>query len=244
MLCQIIESSGGIVEGSFVLKPGVMVLSRTVNTSDANDLYALLNLGMDVPDYEVSAEFASRITYMNFPGNPPKAREYNKRMIEQHGHYSVHASHVVTFLIAGISTDASMELIAHREATVARFTTNRTKAQVNPLFVLRGNAAQIEAQKEYFKYLPTRGDLVGDMPDDLEIRNRLLPAKATALTFTMSVKDFHKTLIGRLSHTGVEEEVRNVFESMCTILHDLYPLVIRDADWYYNQNNAAKYQEF
>jgi thymidylate synthase ThyX len=93
----------------------------------------------------------------------------------------------------------------------------------------------------YFEQLPSRDDIPRDTLDDRETRNRLLPSKATALTFTMSLKDYHKTFIGRLSFHGVEEEVRDICERMCDILHEEYPLVIRDSSWYYNRNNVEKY---
>lgn len=50
-----------------------------------------------------------------------------------------HPDWIVTFLIAGVSVESSMELIAHGEARVARLTTSKTSAMSCPLFRLQGD---------------------------------------------------------------------------------------------------------
>jgi hypothetical protein len=65
--------------------------------------------------------------------------------------------------------------------------------------------------------------------------------KATTLTYTMSIKDFHKLFIGRLSRHGVEAEVVSLCMVMCEKLHAKYPLVIKTPAEYFAANNGAKF---
>ncbi len=45
----------------------------------------------------------------------------------------------VTFLISGVSVETSLELIAHKEASVARLTSSKTNAMNLPLFRVQVN---------------------------------------------------------------------------------------------------------
>lgn len=49
-------------------------------------------------------------------------------MVEHHQHLSVFSSVVVTFLVAGISVETTLEFVAHHEGDVARITSSNTKA--------------------------------------------------------------------------------------------------------------------
>ena len=69
-----------------------------------------------------------------------------------------------------------------------------------------------------------------------------LGCKATALTYTMSLKDFHKLFIGRLPASGNEHEVRDVCGRMCRLLHGRYPLVIRTPEEYAGMAHGEKYK--
>lgn len=254
-LRNLITKAGGEIEGQFVLKPGVMILMKTEVTPQAQDLFEGMNIDQDRPPYEQAGEFASRITYMSFRDEPGKSSEqYNRKMIEEYGHMSVHSCHNVTFLIAGVSVETVLELVAHSEASVARLTSSRTKAMDKPLYRVVPNSDGLvpSAQKSRLTQMTKERDIHREMiedntdisedPDVREILNRLQPgAKAGALTYTMRVKDFHKTFIGRLSHHGVEAEMREVCEMMCEQLHDLYPLIIKKPEDYYEMSNSAKY---
>lgn len=47
---------------------------------------------------------------------------------------SIHPDNILTWVIAGCSIEASLELIAHKEAIVARLTSSKTKAMDKPLY--------------------------------------------------------------------------------------------------------------
>jgi len=65
--------------------------------------------------------------------------------------------------------------------------------------------------------------------DELEAYN-YLPYKAVSLTMSMSLKDWHKTMIGRLSNEGVEIEVQEIFKKINIELRKEYPNLIKDAE--------------
>lgn len=245
-LRKLIQKAGGIVEGNFVFQPGVEILMKTEITPQASEIFSEMNIDTSRPDYEQAGEFASRVTYMSFKDEPGDAEEYNRKMIEEYGHLSVHSCHNVTFLIAGVSVETCLELVAHSEASVARLTSSRTKAQDHPLYRIQPDSSLEDFQINYLRELTSQSSTdnkVEDLSkDDREILNRMNPgAKVTALTYTMRVKDFHKTFIGRLSHHGVEREMREVCEMMCNQLHELYPLIVKTPDEYYAMNNNVKY---
>jgi thymidylate synthase ThyX len=245
-LIRLINRSGGEVSNyRFVEKPGVKLISKTKLTEDGKQLFDAMNIDQDRPDYEQSAEFNSRITYQSFNEEEGDSEEFNRKMVEDFGHLSVHSSYTATFLIAGVSIETCQELIAHTEASVSRLTSSRTKAQDDPLFRLTGTPEEKEMQKDVISTgLARVKDLRGvDLnKDERDTTNRLYPgAKVTALTYHMSIKDFHKTFIGRLSEHGVERDMRSVCEEMCEILHEEFPLVVKEPDHYYQLNNDDKY---
>jgi hypothetical protein len=57
----------------------------------------------------------------------------------------------------------------------------------------------------------------------------------------MSIKDFHKTFIGRLNDRGGNEtEVQEICARMAADLHAEYPLVVRSPAEYGAMSNADK----
>ncbi len=254
----VVAAGGEVSEGLFVERPGVRLIAATALTPEARALFDDMLIDTARPDYEQLAELNSRITYLSFrdraevePGSPgpaarPSSEAFNRKMVEELGHLSVHSAQGVTFLIAGISVETCQELVAHHEGKVARLTSSRTRAMDRPLFRVQGPPAARAIQRQQIKDALFDGleDDGSDADlDDREWRNRLLPgAKAVALTWTMSIKDFHKTFIGRLSQHGVEFEVREVCEMVCAELHARYPLVIKAPAAYYAMGNAAKYE--
>jgi hypothetical protein len=248
-LIRLVEAAGGLVsEGLFVERPGIMLLAATALTPRSAELFEVMNIDIDRPEYEQLAEFNSRVTYLSFPDERSSgAADFNRRMVKEYGHLSVHSATTATFLIAGVSVETSLELVAHSEAKVARLTSSRTRAMDQTLYRVQGAESDREAQRSLVKEAVaqrTRWLAANPAPDldGREWRNRLnLGAKATALTFTMSIKDFHKTFIGRLSPHGVEAEVAEVCKAMCRALHLRYPLVIEPPEAYFALNNSAKY---
>lgn len=241
-IARLVIETGGLLDGRYVLSPGCRVIAQTTVAPEAEGLLSALNIGAS-GDYAKLAELSSRITYLAFKDAPDPAASdaYLHRMATEAQHLSVFAATHVTFLIAGVAAETSMELCAHREARIARLTTSKTKAMDDPLFRLQGDAdaqakqrAAIEAAMAAAR--GPRGDL------ERELANMLNPgSKATAFTFTMNLKDYHSLFIGRLSESGNEREVREICGRMCELLHAAYPLVIRAPAAYAGMNNGAKY---
>lgn len=241
MLAKLIKEAGGEVKGREVITPGIRIISQTTLTAEGTQLFAALNVDSERPPYEQQSEFCSRLTYMSFREDTQDAQEYNRKMVEEFGHLSMYGAWTVTFLIAGVSAELMLELIAHKEAVVSRLTTSRTKAQDAPLFVMPSSPVLRDLLTRHIEEIDATP--CATTPDAREERNKLFAGyKAGALTYTMSLKDFHKTFIGRLSHHGVEKEVREICEILCNQLHALYPLVIKEPSSYYALNNKTKYE--
>jgi hypothetical protein len=154
----------------------------------------------------------------------------------------------VTFLLAGISLETSLEFIAHKEAKVARLTSSKTNAENIPLFRVQGldswpqrkYLTEIMKQRVKFEnaYQPRK-----TWEDGNEIFNISAPGcKTTALCYSMTLKDFHSLFIGRMGPNGNETEVREVVKIMATLLHERYPEHILSPGDYLAFNNAEKYK--
>lgn len=243
-LIKIIQATGGVVEDDlFVTRPGIMVESATALTTGASNLFNLLNIPRDLDDYERVGEFHSRLTYMNFQDHAlvPNSMHYNERMAKEFGHLSVHASTVVTFIIAGVSLETAMEFVAHGEAKIARLTSSNTKAMDDTLYRLQGSEEERTEQKSLIlDFLRLRAKHNIRTREFRNINN--LGSKVTVLSFSMTIKDYHKLFIGRIPIVGNETEVREVSMAMCDVLHSQYPLVIRQVDEYMLMGNAKKYE--
>ena len=249
-MIALVERAGGIVqERLFVVKPGCMILAESQITPEAQGVFDCFNVDTSRPQYEQLAEWNSRLTYLSFPKEKKSADAFNKRMAREFQHLSVHAPWTVTFLLAGVCVETSHELCAHGEARVARLTTSKTKAMNATLYRIQGTPEERECQKAYIRQqLTTREQFEqAHQPRATENGNELwnmtnCGSKATVLTYTMSLKDFHKFFIGRLNPAGNELEVQETCRLMCERLHDRYPLVIRTPDEYMGVNNGEKYR--
>ncbi len=239
---KLIELSGGKVEGDFVLLPGIMVTKRSSVSEEAKSLFEKMNIDTNRPEYEQHAEFNSRITYLSFKNEKSSSKEFNKKMIHEYGHRGVYNDEYVTFLIAGCSLETQLEFVAHNEATIARLTSSKTKAQNDPLYCIsldNNNADLKDYLKEIKSGINTSNPNISD-----ELKNMLHPGiKAVSFTITMSVKNWHKTLIGRLSHHGVETEMRQIMERIAIKLKEMYPIFFNTVEEYYQLGNNAKYSE-
>lgn len=228
---KLINLSGGTLEGEWVTDPGCMIIAKTSVDGRAFDVLSSLNINPSDPSYEVLGELNAKITYLSTTDR----KDYLKDLVEKSAHFSIFSSFYITFLIAGISIETALELIAHREARVARLTTSATKAMDHPFYYLDPEFGNY--QKYYLDQLPMDNSSL--IP---EMRNSMHPGvKATALTYTMNLKDFHSTFIGRLPEAGNERGVRQIMGKMCNLLHKDYPLVIKDVTTYQNKNNGEKY---
>ena len=159
-----------------------------------------------------------------------------------------HRKGMVTFLLSGISLETSLEFVAHHEAKVARLTSSKTNAMNFPLFRVQGN--DTSRQRQFLTALTTARNAFEsvDQPRSSwgehgnEIFNSMQPGcKVTAVCYTMSLEDFHKLFIGRLSASGNEQEVIHVAHRMATLLHALYPDLIQEPTYYVSCGNATKY---
>jgi thymidylate synthase ThyX len=236
-LKTLITETNGVVEGQHVLTPGCKIIRRTANTVFTDKLFDLVNIDDCRPEYEQNAEFASRLTYLSFRKEENNSEEYNRHMVEDLGHLSVYSDYYVTFLIAGVTIETVLELVAHTEAKVSRLTTSKTKAMSETLYRVFGG--EEEAIKKFTDLRDSYRK--SDLFKNREIFNMFnLGTKVSALTFAMNLKDFHKFFIGRLP-TNNEVELREIATMMCKQLHELYPLVIRDPSYYIGSNNNEKY---
>ncbi len=248
---QLILKSGGSIEDSFfVTKPGCMVLAQTEPTPEALELFTTMNLDKSSPAVHQLVELNAKITYLSFKGSDASSQQFHEKMARELQHLSIWGNVSVTFLLAGISLETLLELIAHSECKSARLTSSKTKAMNAPLFRVQGTKAEQAFQKQYllehmqFRKEAERYQQARELsPQANEFFNILAPgAKASSLSYTMNLKDFHKLFIGRMNEHGNETEVQEICARMCEILHSRYPIVIRSVAEYKEMNNGNKYQ--
>lgn len=251
-LTKLILATGGELDesGLFVLKPGCCILNMTSELDKGKEIYQLFNIDMNRPVYEQRAEFKSRITYLSFTSKEPDSAEYNKKMVEEYQHLSVHTSTQIEFLIAGVTIETCLEFIAHREASVARLTSSKTKAMDETLYRLQGSVEEKAFQKKLIlDFITLKQKLEQSYQprslseNGIEFTNMLnICTKVNAFTYCMNLKDYHKLFIGRLSEHGNEQEVQEVCTLMCYQLHEHFPLLIRSPNDYYAMSNGLKYR--
>ena len=242
-MVSMIQQTGGEVKGQYVLSPGCGIIEETTITELGKLIFNEMNIDTDTAEYEQIAEFNGRLTYLSFRDEKKSSVDFNTKMTQELQHLSVYGSISVTFLLVGIALETSLELIAHTEAKVARLTSSATKAMDHPLYVLGGSPEEIEAQKKYLEKVDEVSKTCLKLDDKFrETCNMLKPGtKATALTYTMVLKDYHKLFIGRLPIQGNEVGVREICERMCRQLSFRYPMVIKTPEEYQGKNNGEKY---
>ena len=245
---ELIESAHGIVDDIFVLKTGVIITKKSQVTSEALALFEKMNIDTECSTHQQHAEFNSRITYLSFPEEKQDAAEYHEKLIKKYGHRSIYNDEYVTFLIAGCALETALEFTAHNEATIARLTSSKTNAQNTPLFKLLGKDKSFhEKQKkmiyDYLKYKDASEEEERKGKQKNEFWNILnFGNKVISFTITMSIKDWHKTLIGRLSQHGVESDMLKIMEEIAKQLKNAYPLFFNEITEYYQMGNQQKYE--
>lgn len=244
LLSEMIQLAGGEVrENRFVIRPGVMLIVTSQVSDKAKQLMSLLSVDTRHPDYLLVGEFNGKLTYLST--KEVDTLDYNRKMARVYQHLSVYGPMTATFWIGGISLETSMELVAHKEATVGRLTSSKTKAMNQPLYRVFGPDADKQIQlinavsKVREEFMQGHGHS-SEQTEWLNLNN--IGSKATTLTYTMALKDFHKLFIGRLPEAGNETEVREVCTRMCQILHEEYPIVIRSPEEYRKMGNGEKYE--
>lgn len=249
---KLIEGSGGkVTEDLFVEKVGLVITKKPQLTNEAKSLFDLMNIDTTESDSAQHAEFNSRLTYLAFKDEKSSSKEYNEKMIKVHGHRGVYNDEQLTVLIAGSGIETMIEFLAHNEATVARLTSSKTAAQNEPLYrVQTKNLTEdfIETQKYLIKSFETirlknKNLIVQNSETEKEIYNIMSTGnKAVSFTISMSIKDWHKTLIGRLSNSGVETEMIEILSDLTDLLHKEYPFFFNTKEEYFDMNNEKKYE--
>jgi len=132
-------------------------------------------------------------------------------------------------LFAGISLEASLELVANRSGRNARLTSSHTRAMDDTLYRLVGSAAaQGEQRRAIEAFLGWRASLDADRLGGRSPHNMMnLGSRATLLHMGMSLEDWRRIFESRLGKEGNEPEVREAYALACTLLHERFPHVIR-----------------
>lgn len=160
-----------------------------------------------------------------------------------------HPNNVITFLIAGVSVECSLELIAHKEASVARLTTSKTNAMNNPMYCVypcvHNKHISIESQKKYIlEHIKLRNKFENYRSVSNEVFNIFnIGNKSTALCYSMSLENLHKLFIGRIGYHGNESEIRIVINKMIGLLNPMYQNIIKRSNEYLQMSNGDKYNE-
>jgi hypothetical protein len=208
-----------------------MVINVSVPTPEADKLLDLLGLDADLTGCARVAAFDGRITYLNFPDADRRSGDqYLTGILHHHGHTSVTARAYASVLFAGISIEASMELVAGRAGRSARLTSSNTASQNDTLYCLRrGTPAQMAEQRRMIEtVLALRAEIQAEAVGGQYAHNQLnLSNRAALLHIGMCVEDWHNLLRGRLQKQGNEPDVREAFARACLLLHDRFPYVIR-----------------
>lgn len=232
-----------LIDDKFINSTGLLIIKETKLTNEANTLFNLLNLTSE-SDYELSGEFNSRLTYLNFQNAADGSIKNNTlidKVINKYHHLSVCGDWVITFLIVGVSDEILKELVAHHEANISRLTSSNTKMQNQTYYRIDGTPGQQEEQKKYINQMLEYYNSIDRNILGTEFSNQLnLPCKVSACTFTMSLKDYHKLFIGRIKQSGNENQIREICLKMATILHEKFPLIIKDVESYNLSDNSEK----
>lgn len=163
---------------------------------------------------------------------------------------SPHPNNILTWVITGCSIEASMELIAHKEARVARLTTSKTKAMDKPLYRIYGSVHGVQCDTRFQKEIIKQIQMIrtkwshsqGSKTIPQEIFNMSnCGNKCTALVYSMSLSDLHKLFIGRAGYNGNESEVRDIIQVMISQAHEKFPDYIWSYSEYLNSSNGSKY---
>ena len=250
MLKLVYECGGKVEDNLFVTDPGCKIIHITKPTNFANDLFKEFNIA-NTNEFESIGEFNARLCYLTFNSN--KKTNLTDTIIDL-GHLSVFNDIHITFLIAGISDEVTKEFVSHNEAKVSRLTSSKTNAQNNTLYRVFGNDNSVSIQKKYInKFISLRQEYVDDqysthnisnVREPIEIINMFnLGTKCSVFTFSMNIKDYHKLFIGRIPEHGNEHDVILICKKMCRLLHELFPKLIREVEWYEKANNNTKYNE-
>lgn len=144
----------------------------------------------------------------------------------------------ITFDLYGLAQETILEFVSHREATVEPMVGEWTR---KPLYRIQGTATQRNWQKQFinaFRELELPDLYSGSPYFSAELFE--LGSRASAIRLTMTIGDFHKLFIGRLSHHGNEQDVQALCRAMAGQLREHFFDQIRTVDEYYQMSNQRK----
>jgi len=220
---KILINSGAVIEDDiFITKPGICIISES-KLSNATGLFDNTE-----DDYIQLGGLGAKICYMSEKSSEELCEDMSK-----YGHYSIYNGIYVTFLIAGTSIESMLELLAHRESTSSRQTTSKTNSQNMPYYRIQGTREQMDLQKEFIlehlkirKLYEERFRETKQIPEFFNMLD--VSCKSACFEYTMSLKDFRKTISSRIPKFGNETEVRYIFMNILELLYQKYPKCFTD----------------
>ncbi len=219
-----------IEDNKFITKPGIKIIKASEMNEDF-DIFLQNNLKFSNKNkFEKNAEFNSKLTYMQFDNNNP---QYLDKMINEYGHLSIFTDTYVTFLIAGISAETVIELLAHTEQKSNRWTTSKTISQNETYYRIQGNKEQKEEQKNAInKFLELKKSIKLQTTEFNNMFN--LGNKITCLTYCMNLKDLLRFINGRIIAIGNETEIQEIARIFLNLLYEKYSILFEKLYKKYN----------
>lgn len=217
----LVNTGAEIEDDIFITKPGICIIGET-KVSD----FKMFDNTKD--DYIELGGIGAKICYMSEKSSEELCDDMSK-----YGHYSIYNGIYVTFLIVGVSIESMLELLAHRESTSSRQTTSKTNSQNMPYYRIQGTREQMNLQKEFIlehlklkKIYEERFKQTNQIPEFFNMLD--VSCKCGCFEYTMSLKDFRKTITSRISKFGNETEVRYIFLNILELLYKKYPKCFTD----------------
>lgn len=222
-ISKLIEYSGGeVLDKRYVLKPGVMLISKTVNLIPT-DISSLFNL---TDDNKQLGELNARITFMNFNES---REDYIEKIINKFKHHSILSNINLGFLIAGVKGETLLEF-ASSTANISRQTTSRTRSADDTLYV--ASDSDFELINEFLKI---RNKYLENHPlttnkDEIEKRNEFnLFTKAMCFTVSMNLADWI-WYIDKKTTQDYEYEFQEICKRIKEIIKKDYPYIDFESD--------------
>lgn len=217
-ISELIKLSGGeVIDNRFVSKPGVMLISKTVNCipEEVANLFNLTDDNKQLP------ELNARITYMNFKEGK---EDYLEEIVNVKKHQSILSNINLGFLIAGVKGETVLEFVSS-SADVSRQTTSRTRSADDTLYVVEKE--DIPFVKEFLslreKYLDSHQEKRDK--DDIEKRNEYnLFTKAMSFTISMNLYDWVYYVDKKIIQ-DYEYELKSICMTIRELIRKEYPYI-------------------
>lgn len=215
-------SKGEVLDDRYVLKPGVMLISKTVNLIP-DDIASLFNL---TDDNKQLAELNARVTYMNFNES---REDYIENIINNYKHYSILSNINLGFLITGVKGETLLEFVSST-ANISRQTTSRTRSADDTLYVVSNNDIDsvndfLKIRDEYLEKYPLTKD-----KDEIEKRNEFnLFTKAMSFTVSMNLADWI-CYVDKKINQDYEYEFQEICRRIKELIREEYPYIQFSSD--------------